>query len=40
MARTLPKFVLFYVLFVLCRSVYLRVYVYCTTATGWLPSCS
>ena len=34
-------FVLFYVLFVLCRSVYcLCVYVYCTTATGWLPNCS
>jgi hypothetical protein len=30
-------FVLFYVLFVLCR---LCVYVYCTTATGWLPNCS
>jgi hypothetical protein len=30
-----------YVLFVLCRSVYcLCVYVYCTTATGWLPNCS
>jgi hypothetical protein len=40
--RTLPKiFVLFYVLFVVCRSVYcLRVNVYCTTATGWQPSCS
>ena len=34
-------FVLFYVLFVLCRSVYrLCVYVYCTTVTGWLPNCS
>jgi len=34
-------FVLFYVLFVLCRSVYcLGVNVYCTTATGWLPNCS
>jgi len=34
-------FVLFYVSFVLCRSVYcLCVYVYCTTATGWLPNCS
>jgi len=33
--------VLFYVLFVLCRSVYcLCVTVYCTTATGWLPNCS
>ena len=33
--------VLFYVLFVLYRSVYcLCVYVYCTTATGWLPNCS
>jgi len=33
-------FVLFYVLFVLCHSVYcLRVYLYCTTATGWLPNC-
>jgi len=34
-------FVLFYVLFVLCRSVYcLYVNVYCTTATGWQPNCS
>jgi len=34
-------FVLFYVLSVLCRSVYyLCVNVYCTTATGWLPNCS
>jgi len=34
-------FVLFYVLFVLCRSVYcLYVNVYCATATGWLPNCS
>jgi hypothetical protein len=34
-------FVLFYVLIVLCRSVYcLRVNVYCTTVTGWLPNCS
>ena len=32
-------FVLFYVLFVLCRSVYC-VNVYCTTATGWQPNCS
>ena len=33
--------VLFYVLFVLCRSVYcLCVNVYCITATGWLPNCS
>ena len=33
--------VLFYILFVLCRSVYcLCVNVYCTTATGWLPNCS
>jgi len=33
--------VFFYVLFVLCRSVYcLCVYVYCTTATGWLPNWS
>ena len=33
--------VLFYVLFVLCRSVYcLCVNVYCTTATGWQPNCS
>jgi hypothetical protein len=41
-ASTLPKsFVLFYVLFVLCRSVYcLCVNVYCTTATKWLPNCS
>jgi hypothetical protein len=41
-ARTLPKrFVLFYILFVLCRSVYcLCVNVYCTTATGWQPNCS
>jgi len=34
-------FVLFYVLFVLYRSMYcLCVYVYCTTATWWLPNCS
>jgi len=34
-------YVLFCVLFVLCRSVYcLLVNVYCTTATGWLPNCS
>ena len=34
-------FVLFYVLFILCRSVYcIRVHVHCTTATGWQPSCS
>jgi len=34
-------FVMFYVLFVLCRSVYsVYVNVYCTTATGWLPNCS
>jgi len=34
-------FMLFYVLFVLCRSVYcLCVYVYWTTVTGWLPNCS
>jgi hypothetical protein len=40
-ARTLPDFLLFYVLFVSCRSLYcLCVYVYCTTATGWLPNCS
>jgi len=33
--------VLFYVLFVLCRSVYcLCVNVHCTTATGWQPNCS
>ena len=32
---------LFYVLFVLCRSVCcFCVNVYCTTATGWLPNCS
>ena len=31
--------VLFYVLFVLCRSVYLCVNVYCTTATGRQPNC-
>ena len=32
---------LFYVLFVLCHSVYcLCVNVYCTTATGWQPNCS
>ena len=31
--------VLFYVLFVLCRSVYrLCVNVYCTTSTGWKPN--
>ena len=41
-ARTLPKiFVLFYVFFVLCRSVYcLCVNVYCTTATECKPNCS
>jgi hypothetical protein len=34
-------FVLFYVLFVLCRSMYfLCADVYCTTATRWLPNCS
>jgi len=34
-------FVLFYVLLLLCRSVYcLCVNVHCTTATGWLPNCS
>ena len=34
-------FVLFYILFVLCRSVYcLCVNVNCTTATGWQPNCS
>jgi len=34
-------FVLFYVLFGLWRSLYfLCVYVYWTTATGWLPNCS
>jgi hypothetical protein len=33
--------VLFCLLFVLRRSLYcLCVYVYCTTATGWLPNCS
>jgi len=33
--------VLFYVLFVLCHSVYcLGVNVYYTTATGWQPNCS
>jgi hypothetical protein len=32
--------VLFYVLFVLCRSVYCLCVPYCTTATGWLPNCS
>ena len=37
--RTLKN--LFYVLFVLCRSLYfLCVNVHCTTATGWLPNCS
>jgi len=36
-----PAKVLFYVSFVLCRSVYcLCVNVYCTTAIGWLPNCS
>ena len=43
MARTLPKkiYVSFYVLFVLCCSVYcLCVNVYCTTATRWQPKCS
>jgi hypothetical protein len=46
-AHTLPNFcvvlcifVLFYILFVLCCSLYcLCVYVYWTTATGWLFSC-
>jgi hypothetical protein len=34
-------FALFYVLFVVCRSVYcLCVNVYCTTASGWLSNCS
>jgi hypothetical protein len=34
-------FVWFYVLIVLCRSVYcLCVNVYCTAATGWLLNCS
>ena len=34
-------FVLYYVLFVLCRSVYyLCVNVYCTTAIGWPPNYS
>jgi hypothetical protein len=36
-----PIFMLFYVLFVFCHSVYcLCVYVYCTTATAWLTNCS
>jgi len=41
-ARTLPKiFLLFYVLFVVRRSVYCScLTLYCTTATGWLPNCS
>jgi hypothetical protein len=42
-ARLAPflNFVLFYVLFVLCHSVYcLCVYVYSTTATGWLNNYS
>jgi len=41
-ARTLPKvFVLFYLKFVLCRSLYcLCVNVYCTTATEWQSNCS
>jgi hypothetical protein len=35
------KLVLFFVLSVLCRSVYcLCVNVYSTTATGWQPNCS
>jgi hypothetical protein len=34
-------FVLFYVMYVLWRSLYcLCVYMYWTTATGWLPNCS
>jgi hypothetical protein len=34
-------FELFYLLFILWRSLYyLCVYVYWTTATGWLPNCS
>ena len=36
-----PNFVLFYVLFASCRSMYCScVNVYCTTATGWLHNCS
>jgi hypothetical protein len=35
------KIMLFYVLFVLCRSVYcLCVNVYCTAVIGWQPNCS
>ena len=45
MSTTLLYFLrwLFYVLFVLCRSVCVCVckcVLYCTTATGWLPKCS
>jgi hypothetical protein len=40
-ACTLPKILVFYGLFVLCRSVYcLCVNVYCTTAAAWQPNCS
>ena len=40
-ARTLPKIFVFYIFFVLCRSVYfLCVNVYCTTDTGWHPNYS
>jgi hypothetical protein len=41
-AHTIPKlFVMFYVLFVLCCSVYSWcANVYCITATGWQPNCS
>jgi hypothetical protein len=40
-ARTVPNiFMLFYVFFVLWRSVYLCLNVYCTIATGWQPNCN
>ena len=41
LAALTKKNMLFYVLFVLCRSVYcLCVNVYCTAATGCKPNCS
>jgi len=41
-ARTLPNFcdVLCIVCFVSFSVLFVCVYVYCTTATGWLPNCS
>jgi len=41
-ARTLPNFcvVICIVCFVSFSVLFVCVYVYCTTATGWLPNCS